>query len=423
MPSLVFTKSDGGAIRLPLRRGQVSIGRKADCVITLEGPQVSRLHAVIVYQEGYYHLRDQSKNGTWVNDRGVKEARLKQGDRITIGEWNLEFVDDAAAAEPETVTSADPALAKKGGGWAVDLGLVGHSKKMQELFKLLQKVAAADTSVLILGETGTGKELVAQAIHHFSKSPLLPFVPVNCAAISPQLVESELFGHERGAFTGAIDRHPGAFEQARGGTLFLDEVGELSLDVQSKLLRALEAKKLRRVGGEEEIAVKCRVVAATHRNLPEEVKKGSFREDLYYRLYVMPIEIPPLRQRREDIPLLVDFFLDQMRPGLPPSITEPALAKLQNHFWPGNVRELKNVMLRAALIASDQTIGPEQIVFLPHAISEENREPRTIDAMEKEMILKVLKETSGNKAAAARQLGIATSTIFKKIKEYGITEG
>ncbi|MBI2500211.1 MAG: sigma-54-dependent Fis family transcriptional regulator [Deltaproteobacteria bacterium] len=304
--------------------------------------------------------------------------------------------------------------------------MVGQSEPMRRLFGLIRKVAANDTPALILGETGTGKELVANALHQLSKHSPYMFWAMNCAAISPQLVESELFGHERGAFTGATDLRRGAFEQAGRGTLFLDEVGELSLDVQSKLLRVLETQKIRRVGGGEEIPVKCRIVAATHRHLIEEVQKKRFREDLYYRLFVMPIEVPPLRNRNGDILSISERFLQEMSPERPPLLTEEARQKLLSHRWPGNVRELKNVILRSVMLSEGETINPHHLVFLPHSMesgeSPQEVPARTMEEMEREMILQKLKETEWNKAKAARKLGIATSTIFKKIKEYGLKE-
>jgi len=418
MAQLVFLKDGSEAVCFPLPLGEISLGRDPGCTITLEGPQVSRCHSRIRYQGGFFEIEDSSKNGTTINDQRITKARLKDKDLIAIGDWRLRFIEDKKGASPETVTVTSQGLAAdlaEGVG-----GMVGQSPRMKELFSLIRRMADNPATALILGETGTGKELIANALHTVSKRVRLPFVALNCAAISPQLVESEIFGHERGAFTGATDQHPGAFEQAGGGTLFLDEIGELSLDLQSKFLRTLEVQKIRRVGGKEEIPIRCRLVAATHRNLMEEVKRGKFREDLYYRLFVMPIEIPPLRQRREDIPSLVDHFLKEMRPGSPLRISKGAVKKLGEHLWPGNVRELKNVILRAALLAGEEEIQESHTVFLPHAFAENAQEPRTIAEMEKGMILEKLKQTNWNKAAAARELGLATSTIFKKIKEYDL---
>lgn len=426
MACLIFPRDARQSIRFPLKRGKVLIGRRPDCEITLEGPQVSRDHASIHYDGGYYLIEDHSKNGTFLNEKKIRKERLNNGDLIAIGDWRIRFTDDAGESHQATVTVAMGQGEKSGEPTGeIFSGMVGISGKMREVFRLIEKVAPSQATVLILGETGAGKELVAGALHQLSKRSALPFVALNCAAISPNLIESELFGHEKGAFTGALQTHAGAFEQAAGGTLFLDEIGDLSLDLQSKLLRSLESLKIRRVGGQAELPVKCRIVTATHRNLMQEVKAGKFREDLYYRLFVIPIELPPLRQRREDIPSLARHFINQMRqmrPESPPAVTKEALGKLQEHLWPGNVRELKNVILRAILLADDGPVEAHHIVFLPQAVSEAAPEPQTLVEMEKEMILQKLKATGWNKAAAARELGLATSTIFKKIKDYGLKE-
>lgn len=427
MAQLVFLKNDKKVLSFPLRRGETTLGRQSTCDITLEGTQVSRLHAVVSYDGGFYQIQDRSKNGLRLNGKTVRSAKLEDKDRIEMGEWILQFLAGSDDPATETVTVTKTKGVPPKGAQNFDLpenggpgDLLGISPVMKKVFQLVGKVADSEATVLLLGETGSGKEVVAQAIHRTSKRALLPFVPVNCAAISPQLVESELFGHEKGSFTGATQLHRGAFEQAEGGTLFLDEVGEIPLDLQPKLLRALESLKIKRVGGEKEIFVKCRVIAATHRNLTRVVQEGGFREDLYYRLFVMPVEIPPLRQRREDIPLLAEHFLCQMRPDEGAAISREASEKLKNHLWPDNVRELKNVILRSALLAGSEGIQGEHIVFLPQSVSEEKQEPQTIGEMEKEMILEKLRQTDWNKAAAARELGLAVSTIFKKIKEYDL---
>jgi len=422
MAELVFLKGDEEAVRLPLKRGETTIGRGADCEITLEGSEVSRLHTIIRYRDGFYHVEDKSKNGTRINGELTEKKQLASEDLIVIGDWRLKFVGDTPSAREGTVTvtTAQPTVTRKDGKQEL-AGMIAVSQKMKDLFSLIEKVAPSSASILILGETGTGKELIANALHQLSKRVMLPFVPVNCAAISPNLVESELFGHEKGAFTGAIQIHQGAFEQAGGGTLFLDEIGELSLDLQSKLLRTLEVQKIKRVGSQQETSIKCRIVAATHKNLVRAVKEKEFREDLYYRLFVVPIETPPLRQRREDIPPLVEHFLREMKPEHPPKLARKAMEKLEGHLWPGNIRELKNVILRATLLSGDDEIDADRIVFLPLSFSGsdgDTKEPQTIAEMEKEMILQKLKNNNWNKAAAARELGLATSTIFKKIKEY-----
>ena len=420
MATLVFLKEGTPGIRFPLKRGRVTIGRGPDCEITIEGSKVSRVHAVIAYDGGFFEITDQSKNGTQLNGKPVRKARLETGALIQIGDWRLRFeAGESEVKETVTVTAAAQREIAPDSGPG---GLIGGSKPMQKLFELIRKLADSPATVLISGETGTGKELIANALHQLSKRELLPFVPINCASISPTLMESELFGHEKGSFTGAGERHTGAFEHAGGGTIFLDEIGEMSLDLQAKLLRTLEAQKIRRVGGNQEIPVACRMIAATHRNLTQWVKQGKFREDLYYRLYVMPVEVPPLRQRRNDIPLLAEFFLRQMRPESTPRLSKAAIRKLTDHLWPGNVRELKNVILRATLLSEEAVIDAQELILLPQPVGEDRQEPRTLQEMEKGMILEKLRENGWNKAAAARALGIASSTIFKKIEEYGLKE-
>ena len=241
--------------------------------------------------------------------------------------------------------------------------LVGTGSAMRKVFETIQKVAETDLTVLVRGESGTGKELVAQAIHHRSARAARPFVPVNCAAISRELVESELFGHEKGAFTGADARRIGRFESADGGTIFLDEIGDMPLETQAKVLRVLQERSLERVGGTRAIPVDVRILAATHRDLEKDVREGRFREDLYFRLCVVKIEVPPLRERREDIPALAGRFLEQLAKRTPHacrSLSGEALARMAQHAWPGNVRELRNVVEQAAILSAGHGAAPRR---------------------------------------------------------------
>ncbi len=305
--------------------------------------------------------------------------------------------------------------------------ILGKSKAIQGVFDLIRRVADSPTNVLITGESGTGKELVAKAIHYNSDRKDAPFVPVNCAAIPEPLLESELFGHMRGAFTDAKMDKRGLFEEAQKGTLFLDEISELPLMLQAKILRAIQEKEIRRVGANKPIAVDVRIIAATNLNLTEEVKAKRFRDDLYYRLNVIELKLPPLRERREDIPLLVDSFLKKCaasRGKEVKGVSESALAMLMDYAWPGNVRELENIIERAVTLSRSEKIVPEDF---PPAIQGSRGDRRVLDdaaertlpleAVEKEYILKILDKMGGNKYQAAHALGIDRKTLYRKLGE------
>ncbi len=315
--------------------------------------------------------------------------------------------------------------------------LIGQSSSMQHVFEMIRQVAPAQTTVLIQGASGTGKEMVAHAIHQMSARAKGPFIAVHCAALSETLLESELFGHEKGAFTGAGERRRGRFEMADGGTLFLDEVSEVSPAVQVKLLRVLEEREFERVGGQATVEVDIRLIVATNRNLKEQVAKGSFREDLFFRLDVVTIELPPLRERQGDIALLCRHFIQEFNKRNKKNITaiDPAaLEILEAYSWPGNVRELRNVMEKMVVLshgsqlsvgdipapirnASLETKDPRAALETnnPHAALEQ---PMTLDEAEKIMILKTLKTFDGNRSQAARQLGISRRTLQRKLHEY-----
>jgi DNA-binding NtrC family response regulator len=305
--------------------------------------------------------------------------------------------------------------------------ILGKSKVMREVFDLIRRVAGSQANVLITGESGTGKELVAKAIHFNSDRRDGPFVPVNCAAIPDTLLESELFGHIRGAFTDARGDKRGLFEEAHGGTLFLDEISELPIMLQPKLLRAIQEKEIRRVGSTKAIAVDVRIIAATNRALAEEVKAKRFREDLYYRLNVIEIRMPPLRERREDIPLLVDAFIKKFAMASQKAVTgvtEEALSLLMDYPWPGNVRELENAVERAVTLARGDKVRPEDLP--PAVLSGRGDKPALeeavektlpLEAVEQEYILRILDKTGGNKCQAAQILGIDRKTLYRKLSE------
>jgi len=312
--------------------------------------------------------------------------------------------------------------------------IIGKSPAMAKSLESLQKVAAGNTTVLLMGESGTGKELFARAIHYISPRKDGPFVAINCAAIPRDLLESELFGHEKGAFTGAVGRRIGKFELADHGTLFLDEIGEMDLGLQSKLLRVLEEDEITRVGGTTKVKVDVRVVAASNRNLQAAIGQKIFREDLFYRLSVFPIVIPPLRERKEDIPILAEHFLDVYSHELKKPIrmlTPEAEAALIHHSWSGNVRELQNCIERAVILCESETIGPELLNLksrepageaapLPTDGTLHEVSAAASRAAETRLIQKVLKETNGNKSRAAEILQVSYKTLLTKIKDYGI---
>ncbi len=308
--------------------------------------------------------------------------------------------------------------------------MVGQSEPMQRVYQLVEMVAESDVTVLLTGESGTGKELVARAIHHKSSRADRPFITLNCGALPDNLFESELFGYEKGAFTGALTNKMGRFELAHGGTLLLDEVGELSLKSQVDFLRVLETKEFRRLGGTKVVKVDTRIIAATNRNLEEAVKQGDFREDLYYRLNVIPIRLPPLRDRAEDILLLVDRFLSDFSTQHrrePKEVSLEAMRLLRLYAWPGNIRQLRNLMERLVVTVRDALIQPEH---LPEEIQASTEHARTvvvtlgtpIDQIERVVIERTLKEVTNHREKAARLLGISLRTLQYKIKEYGIRD-
>jgi two-component system response regulator HydG len=312
--------------------------------------------------------------------------------------------------------------------------IIGKSPAMLKLLETIAQVAASEATVLISGDSGTGKELIAGAVHFNSLRKDGPFVKINCAAITETLLESELFGHEKGAFTGADRRKDGRFSQAHGGTLFLDEVGEMSLMMQVKLLRALQEREFNRVGGEDTIQVDVRVIAATNKDLLKQVHDGAFREDLYYRLNVVEIKVPPLPDRKEDIPLLAQHFLETFAAKNRKEIkgfTPAAMDNLVRYDWPGNVRELMNAIERAVVLARTEYLDIGDFPFMQNAISQDDRDSADSVALsmkgdlplgevEKAAILKTLEAAGGNKSEAARRLGITRKTLHKKLKAYGV---
>ncbi len=341
---------------------RVRIGKAPDNDLVLPDDTVSRHHCELVRGPHGLEIRDlDSTNHTRVGRTQVREATVRDGSTLNIG--SVELLLRSEPNRARVLPSESPRFGEA----------LGPSLAMRTIFGVLERIAPTDASVLIEGETGTGKDLIARAIHQNSPRKDQPFVVVDCGAVSYSLIESELFGHERGAFTGAIASRQGAFEVAGGGTVFLDEVGELPLDVQPKLLRVLESGEYRRVGGNKTIKAEARIVAATKRNLREEVERGKFREDLYFRLSVVPVTVPPLRTRREDIPPLVERFLELAKQRDPAassiSLSRETTSALCAHDWPGNVRELRNVLDRAIYIATATGERELRLVDLPVSAS------------------------------------------------------
>ena len=309
--------------------------------------------------------------------------------------------------------------------------IIGQHPLIQKIHALIKKVTATDATVLIMGESGTGKELVARAVHGMSPRGDRPFIPVNCGAIPAELLESEIFGHERGAFTGAIGARAGMFQLANGGTIFLDEVGEMSPRLQVKLLRVLQDHEIRPVGSDRTTKVDVRVIAATNKELAQEVERGSFREDLFYRLQVIPIMMPPLRERRSDIPLLVEHFLEKQnrkRPDHPVRISDETMVHLWEYDWPGNVRELENLLERMVILSEDSLIRVEHLPSNIRSFISEKRIPKptlsengldlnsAVEEFENRLIEEALRRTKGNKQAAARLLGLKRTTLVAKLR-------
>jgi two-component system, NtrC family, response regulator HydG len=310
--------------------------------------------------------------------------------------------------------------------------LIGQSERMRRVSQAIDKVAPTDAAVLVIGESGTGKELVARAVHRLSRRADGPFIKVNCVAIADGLLESELFGHEKGAFTGAVKQKLGRFELADGGTLFLDEIGDVTPAMQVKLLRALQEKEFERVGGERTLSVDVRIVSATNQDLKKAVEDGRFREDLYYRLNVVPVALPPLRERREDIAQLVEHFIGKLAAKTNPAVTgiaDEALGRLIAYRWPGNVRELENAIEQALVFAEGTSISVAALPAFLQAddqrdqldVPKEKPLPDILEDLERQLILKAFRQANGVKTETARLLGIKTSALYYKLEKYGIS--
>ena len=435
---LVLQREDGSTAEYIFDQPSVTLGAMNDNDLVVDDDTVSRYHARIFQEDNAYLVQDNdSTNGTFVNRVQIKEAFLKPGCTVTVGKTDIGF-----QSLDERVT-IEPASRDRFGR------IVGKSLRMREIFSILDKIAPTGVTVIIEGETGTGKEVVARTIHEQSRRADLPFVVFDCGAVPENLIESELFGHEKGSFTGATTSREGLFEVAQGGSIFLDELGELSLDLQPKLLRALEQREIKRVGANATIKVDVRVIAATNRNLEEEVKNGTFREDLFYRLSVVRIILPPLRDRVGDLPLLAKHFLssgafnqdiegNQRVKG----ISRDALDAMMNYHWPGNIRELLNIVERACAYAEGEYIQqadlPEHIsgvkIMRKRAAQSTNNaraeralqmpfkdaKEEWVSDFERDYIANLLSKNDGNISHAAREAAIDRKYFRKLMAKYGL---
>jgi two-component system, NtrC family, response regulator AtoC len=419
-------RSDGGAARvIALAEGQeITIGRAPDAAVVVDDTRVSRAHARVRRGAGRLVLIDLgSRNGTRVNAEVVKTAErvLARSDVIRVGSTEI------------IVAVASKAEAHPGEDAALDADFVVADEAMVKVFQVVRRLARTETTVLVLGETGAGKEVVAEQIHRAGPRAGGPFVRLNCASIPEALLESELFGHEKAAFTGADRRKIGYLEAAQRGTLLLDEIGELPLAMQAKLLRAVETRRVVRVGGTQEIELDVRLVCATHRNLPAEVAAGRFRQDLYYRISTFVLNVPPLRERRAEIALLAHRFARVVAERMgepPPTIAPPAMLALSAYSWPGNVRELRNAVEHAIVLAD---AGVIEIEHLPAAVQGQGGPAdgapvsasfgamtSRVAELEKKSIEEALDAEGGNQTRAARRLGISRRGLIYKLEKYAI---
>ncbi len=420
----------------PLPADSVTVGRGRNCGVRLADPFVSREHFRIdSRQSGHWVVDLGSMNCTAVNGMPVESKQLESGDEIFIGSTRMLYfpkhIPDASSSGRASEISRT--LMARDFASEARFEMIGTCEAMRALYAMIDRVAPLESTVMITGESGTGKELVARALHQNGPRSEGPLVSVNCAGIPKELAESELFGHEKGAFTGAHAQRIGKFELANGGTLFLDEIGELALDCQAKLLRVLEERKITRIGGERDYKVNVRVVAATHRNLHEMVRAGTFRQDLLYRLEVIGLKIPALRDRVGDIEALARHFLDHYREKVGRRVSDfapAALERLKRYDWPGNVRELKNVIERAVIMGFNETVEAAEI-FLPesHVSKPPSKSPfagtfipldQVIQIAAKRHIEHALELSEGNKKKAAELLGIPRSSLYDVLKKYGV---
>jgi len=414
----IARRTDDGTIHVPLSMSSIVVGSAESADIVLVAPTVSRRHVELRIVEAGCLVRDLgSKNGTFVDGLRVVEAIATKGFALRVGEETLvvELDTDEAEVPLSRATSFG--------------GLLGHGPAMRAIFAMLERVAKTEATVLVTGESGTGKELAARAIHDRSPRKEGPYVVFDCAAVSPTLIESQLFGHARGAFTGATESRAGCFELADGGTLVLDEIGELPLELQPKLLRALEDRTIQRIGEPKRRTVSVRFVACTNRNLAEEVRAGRFREDLYFRLSVISIRMPPLRERRDEIPRLVSHFRTRIGGDDAPELPREVLALLERHDFPGNVRELRNIVERCLTLpgSAANDLLHAGISSRPAAPESDARwslpfhdaKGRLTDDFERAYLERLIARHNGNISEAARASGLSRQTCYRLMHKHG----
>jgi len=434
---LVVTNGADEGKQVEITKPRITGGRSIINDLVLSDKAISGSHFEIEAGEHGYRLRDlDSTNGLYVGDLRIHDVYLKPGTLFRVGHTDLSFqrTDEIVEIPLSRRDSFDQ--------------VIGSSVRMREIFATLEKVAPSELTVLVTGETGTGKEMIARGIHQASPRAHKPFVVLDCGAIPKDLIESTLFGHEKGSFTGAVGQHHGCFEQAHGGTIFLDEIGELDINLQPKLLRVLENRELKRVGGDRVIKIDVRVVAATNRDLRAMVNQGTFREDLYFRLSVIHVEMPSLRDRREDVPQLAQVFLRDVakRRGLEMSFSPDAVEGLKAHAWPGNVRELKNVVERAASLAEGPQLRRSDLMFNREAsrapsgggdtgaihvgasvpamqpgLDFKEAKQRVVDAFEVAYLKGLLERHDGNITRSAQEAGLTRYHLRELLKRHGLT--
>ena len=440
-PRLIAIAGPSLGALLPLE-GATTLGREPSSDYQIHDAAMSRRHCTIDRRDNGWGIVDlDSRNGTMVNGVPIRAHALADGDQIRVGDSVFLFAagarQDAAAPMAGSTTGAAMLLEPPSGGQVtftteqqIRHDLVGQSPVMAEVVTCIGRAAAVDSTVLIQGESGTGKELIARAIHANSARASAPFVAINCAAIPDGLIESELFGHERGAFTGALAQKRGRIEIASGGTVFFDEIGELSVSVQAKLLRVLQERQVDRVGGTKPVSIDVRVLAATNLDLARAVKEAAFRSDLFYRLNVIPITVPPLRERTGDVSLLMWYFLRKHASHCKRrlrGLTPEARRILTRYDWPGNVRELENAIERAVVMSTSEWIDvndlPEYVLESAPRQDDSDGYHARVNHAKRDTIRKTLEQTGGNVAEAARQLKLQPTYLHRLIKNLGLRDG
>ncbi len=420
---LVLLDTERAGTVYPLSGEELRIGKAPDNDVVIDHPTVSRNHLIIRRQGDRFLVQDLgSTNGTFLDGAQVREAYLRPGVLLEVGDVRLRFSPQVAPVQ------IDPSTEDRLGD------LVGRSVPMRQIFALLQRIATTDSTILLVGETGAGKGAAAKAIHKLSRRAPGPLVVFDCASVSDSLIESELFGHEKGAFTGAVSQRIGCLERANGGTLFLDEIDDLALDLQPKLLRAIEDREFRRLGASSAISFDARIVVASKKDLWAETQAGRFREDLYFRLSVFTVSLPSLRDRKEDIPLLVDAFAGE---GLWSRLPEKVREQFMGHTWPGNVRELRNAMERARHMADIPELAGDGLLreftreappVTGDALPVEFTGPfksckdELVRAFEREYLTRLLGRTKGNIARAAREAELDRKHLYSLLHKYGLVQ-